>query len=318
MANEQRSPLQNGREATLGAYLELLRGPNVLTAMADVAMGFLFVHVAWTTTGVWLLGLLLAASSLLYASGVVLNDLFDFEIDSRQRPERPLPSGRIPLPAARRLGWTLLLSGLVPAWGCALLAGNLRPGMVAGLLAGCILLYDAYLKRTPLGPPLMGGCRMLNVLLGMSVATTAWQTADWLVAGGIGTYVAGVTWFARTEAQRSSRLHLALATAVMMLGFALVASFPWWTSSLRPLIERQPIRWDVLMVIVTAVIGWRCLRAVIQPSPDRVQSVVMLCILWLAVIDAAVCYVTRGAVWAVAILLLLLPATLLSRWIRLT
>ena len=306
------------RRKAVRAYLELVRLPNLFTAVADVAMGFLFVRRVWAPGDGWLLGLLVLASCLLYASGVVLNDLFDFAVDTRQRPERPLPSGRVSVPAARRLGWALLLSGVVPAWLCAVTVGHLRPAMVAGLLAACILLYDASLKRTPLGPVLMGGCRMLNVLLGMSVAAAAWQTPHWLVAGGIGTYVAGVTWFARTEAARSSRLHLAAATAVMILGISLVAAFPSWADDFAPPTKDQPVHWGMLTVILAAVIGWRCLRAVIEPSPARVQSVVKFCILWLVVLDAAVCYAVRGPVWAAVILLLLPPAALLGRWIRLT
>ena len=306
------------RRTTLRDYLELVRLPNLFTAAADVAMGLLFVRPAWAPGDAWLLGLLLLASCLLYASGVVLNDLFDFAVDTRQRPERPLPSGRVSLRAARRLGWALLLSGMVPAWLCAVAVGHVRPAMVAGLLAVCILLYDAYLKRTPLGPLLMGGCRMLNVWLGMSVAAGPWQAEHCLVAGGIGTYVAGVTWFARTEAARSSRLHLAAAAGLMILGIALVASFPSWADDFAHPTKEQPVHWGTLMVILAAVIGWRCLRAVIEPAPARVQSVVKLCILWLVVLDAAVCYAARGPVWAAAILLLFLPAALLGRWIRLT
>jgi 4-hydroxybenzoate polyprenyltransferase len=204
------------------------------------------------------------------------------------------------------------------AWVYASLIGSLRPGVVAGLLAVCILLYDACLKRTPLGPLLMGSCRMLNVLLGMSVSAAGWQTPHWLVAGGIGTYVAGITWFARSEAGHSSRLHLAAAAGVMILGIALVASFPSWSDSVAPLTQQQPVRWGTLMVILAAVIGWRCLRAVIEPTPARVQSVVKLCILWLVVLDAAVCCAVGGPVWAIVILLLLPPAALLGRWIRLT
>ena len=38
---------------------------------------------------------LLAASAGLYAGGVVLNDYFDREVDAVERPERPIPSGRV-------------------------------------------------------------------------------------------------------------------------------------------------------------------------------------------------------------------------------
>lgn len=318
MTNDQESRLRLSPHSTLRAYLELVRAPNLFTAAADVAMGFLFVRMTQACEQSWLLAPLVVASILLYASGVVLNDLFDRSADAQHRPERPLPSGRVSLTAARRLGWLLLLAGTAIGWLSALLVGHLRPGLVAALLALCILLYDAWLKRTPVGPLLMGGCRMFNVLLGMSVATAAWQAEHWLVAVGIGIYVVGVTWFARSEATRSSRLHLAAATAVMILGIALLASFPAWTDDHVSPPRELPDHWGLLMLILATVVGWRCLRAVIDPAPARVQSVVKMCILWLVVLDAAVCYAVAGPVAAAIILLLLLPAGLLGRWIRLT
>ena len=102
------------------SYLALMRLPNVFTAMADVAMGFLFVQATgskWTPTP-WdfaTLATLIAASSLLYIAGMVLNDVFDVEIDRQERPERPIPSGRVSFDAARRLGWRLLFLGVALA-----------------------------------------------------------------------------------------------------------------------------------------------------------------------------------------------------------
>ena len=96
----------------LQSYLALLRLPNVFTALADVAMGFFFVIGAADQAGwafsddpqpsllpiaLWTLGLLAAASALLYSAGMVLNDVFDLELDREEQPDRPLPSGRIPL-----------------------------------------------------------------------------------------------------------------------------------------------------------------------------------------------------------------------------
>ena len=85
-----------------------------------------------------------------------------------------------------------------------------------------IVLYNAGLKRTPLGPVAMGGCRMLNVLLGMSVLREPWRIEHWAVAAGIGIYIAGVTWFARNDARRSDRRQLVAATLVMLAGVGLV------------------------------------------------------------------------------------------------
>ena len=114
MKDESEVSNESDRRSGFRSYLELMRLPNVFTAMADVAMGFLFVQPSdWQWDGwhdLWTLALLFAASSVLYMSGIVLNDVFDLEIDRRQRPERPLPSGRVSLWVARRLGWSLLCS----------------------------------------------------------------------------------------------------------------------------------------------------------------------------------------------------------------
>ena len=153
--------------------------------MADVAMGFLFVQVAPVGQSTWhmtaadrlTLGLLMAASCLLYAAGVVLNDVFDVELDRRERPERPTPLGpRIAARGPACLGWLLLAGGVALAWLAPLPAWQFRPGMIGTLLAVSIVLYDRGLKRTPLGPLAHGRCRMLNVLLGMSVLAGPFAT----------------------------------------------------------------------------------------------------------------------------------------------
>ena len=77
-------------------------------------------------------------------------------------------------------------------------------------------------------------------------------------------------------------------------------------------------RWYLLMGVLGAIIGWRCLWAAVEPSPGRVQTAVVNAIMSLVVLDAAVCYSVRGFFWAAAILCLLLPAMILEQWIRST
>jgi 4-hydroxybenzoate polyprenyltransferase len=294
-------------------FLQLMRLPNIFTAMADVAMGFLFVKDHADLSDWWTLGLLLAASSMLYVGGVVLNDVVDRELDAVERPHRPLPSGRITLKAACWFGGILLLAGMALGWTAALAVGELRTGIVASLLLTCILLYNLWLKTTILGPPTMGTCRMLNVLLGMSVSAGPFAAENWLVAGGIGLYIAGVTWFARTEARRSNRLPLAAATTVMMTGIALIALVPRWSERILPILQIQPGGWYLLMLVMGAMIGWRCLAAIIKPDPVQVQRAVSHAVLSLIMLDAAACYVIRGPYLAAAILFLMLPAMFISR-----
>ncbi|MHC4399683.1 MAG: UbiA family prenyltransferase [Planctomycetota bacterium] len=303
---------------TLHAYLQLVRLPNLFTAMADVVMGFLFTHAAMGSADWRVLGLLVAASTMLYAAGVVLNDVFDLEIDSRQRPHRPLPSGRVSPTAARWLGGELIVFGLAAAWAAAYLADDFRPGLVAAALAASVLLYDGLLKRTPLGPVAMGACRTLNVLLGMSAAAGPWRDEHWLVAASIGTYIVGLTWFARKEAGRSSRWQLAAATVVMMAGVAVLAWLPERTDRVVRLLVEQPGRWWLLMTVLAVLIGYRCLWAVADPTPPRVQMAVRQGILSLVILDAAACFVVCGLEGAVAVLALLVPTVVLGRWIEST
>ena len=71
---------------------------------------------------------------------------------AEERPERPIPSGRISLAAARRLGWSLLIVGAAIPWAVSL-AGrtNFALALIALLWPGTIVLYDRGLKRTTSG-----------------------------------------------------------------------------------------------------------------------------------------------------------------------
>jgi 4-hydroxybenzoate polyprenyltransferase len=312
------------------SYLELLRLPNVPTAMADVAMGFLILSPqlvpgayapgsdALTRRGCWLLGFLLASSALLYAAGVVLNDLMDVERDREERPNRPLPAGRISLRAARWLGGEMLLAGTALSCAMAWSLRQPRAAIVAVALAVAILLYNRVLKRTPLRSLAMGGCRALNVLLGMSVLAGPLEGQHWLVAGAIGLYVAGITWFAKEEVRRSDRRRLAAAAAVMMAAVASLAFLPHWREAVIPAIELEPSGWYVLLGLLGGIILMRCLWAIAEPSPGRVRVAVGQAILSLVFLDAAVTYAARGPYWACAILVLLAPAVLLRLWIDVT
>lgn len=313
------------------AYLQLFRVPNVFTAAADVCMGYLFVTGALTPPGPFLL--LLASSCLLYTAGMVLNDVYDLAIDQQERPERPLPSGRISLATARGLGYGMLAAGVACGWGAGWMSAEAalpwRSGAVATLLAACVVFYDAWAKRTPLGPLAMGGCRFLNVLLGMSAASwlaeqpliAGYDPAQLAVAGGLGVYVAGVTWFARTEAVESNSLHLLGAAGVMIVGIGILASFPQFASV--PRLAGTPIErtmspttiWLLLLALLSLPVLRRCLAAATDPTPHRVQAAVKRSILTLIVYDAAVALVVAGPMWALVVLALLIPTLLLGAWV---
>jgi 4-hydroxybenzoate polyprenyltransferase len=295
------------------AYLQLVRLPNVFTAMADVLLGFLLTH-RWLEPW-YQVALLLGASSLLYMAGMALNDYFDREQDAQERPFRPIPSGSVSAKSAQVLGFGMLGAGVVLGWIVTAVSYDPRAGIVATLLAGTIVAYNGLLKRTPAGPLAMGACRTLNVLLGMSVSLGTWTAPYWVVAAGVGVYIAGVTIFARSEARESGRRQLTLGVAVMLLGIAAVASTPRWvTGGEWPPFDVRA-NWYVFWALFGMLIAYRCLRAVMEPRPELVQAAVRNCIFSLIVMDAAASLAVQEFVWGLAILLLLVPTMFLGRWI---
>jgi 4-hydroxybenzoate polyprenyltransferase len=298
------------------AYLELVRAPNIFTAMADVVTGFLFANPFLTSDQGLILALLAGASSCLYAAGVALNDVFDVDVDRQERPGRPIPSGQIPLAAARHLGWGLLGAGVLLTTAAAGLDGTPLTAALGLLLAGCIVFYDRILKRTPLGPLGMGACRMLNVLLGMSACLLAWGPGHWMAAGAIGIYIAGVTWLARNETGPASRWQLTLATLVILSGVAVLFVLPRWVESPVAAVILEPQRWYVLIAVLGGFTALRCFQTVAEPVPDVIQAAVKHCLLSLVFLDAAICYLVWDFPAAlVVIFVFLIPAFLLGRWI---
>src|SRR5262245_66249752 len=86
---------------------------------------------------------LLLASACAYAGGMALNDACDAPLDARERPERPIPSGRISRTAAFGIAAILLALSI----GLAATSGW-RPFLVSLLLVAAIVLYDAVAKRS--------------------------------------------------------------------------------------------------------------------------------------------------------------------------
>jgi 4-hydroxybenzoate polyprenyltransferase len=293
------------------AYAQLVRLPALPTAFADIGLGALATSALPARWPV--VALLAIASGCLYCSGMVLNDYFDLEQDRRERPERPLPSGRVSQREAGFFGAALLGTGLCVAL-LADLARLIQTGALSFLatrlalaLAAAILLYDGWLKRTVLGPVSMGLCRFLNVLLGVSAAGTLAVPVGPHLAGVVGLYIVGVTWLARTEARVSSRSALAGAAVVLLAALAFALPLPLH----RAPEEGSPL-FPYLLVVLGFLIGLPVLRALERPVPQRVQAAVGRCLFCLIILDAVLATALTGAVGLV-LLVLLAPALLLAR-----
>lgn len=194
--------------ADVKALIELVRAPAAFSVPGDVLAGAAAAGrpIGFRTCGT------AAASVCLYWAGMALNDHADRFVDVFERPERPLPSGRIRPKTALAIAGGLTAAGLgVAAW-----SGGVRTLAVAVPLATAVWGYDLAWKDGPAGPPAMAAARSLDVLLGAGVG--ALRTAA-PAAAVVGVHTLAVTVLSRSEVKGASP-RVAAATAALSSGAA--------------------------------------------------------------------------------------------------
>ncbi len=136
-------------------YLELMRYKNCLMAGFASIIGTLIAFNILTSDAFisynsdifpfFYAGLVFLAVFLISGAGNTINDYFDVRIDSINRPERPIPSGRIKLKEALYFSYILFAFGTFMAFSI-----NLMCGLIALFNSLLLIFYAKTLKSTPL------------------------------------------------------------------------------------------------------------------------------------------------------------------------
>lgn len=294
----------------LWAYLRLMRPANIVTAIADIMMGFaasgmLLSRPFWegglNSETLEPLGWLVLSTIGLYGGGVVFNDVFDAELDRVERPERPIPSGRATVAGAATLGALLLLGGILAAWQVSLLSAVLA--LAVALLA---LLYDWKGKHHNfLGPINMGSCRGGNLLLGMSAVPAAVEEL-WFIALIPILYIAAITMISRGEVHGGNMA--ALRGAVLM--YALVLG---GIVSLALLPQFRLIYSLPFLLLFAYLIFPPLFRAMPTKEPKLIIKAVKAGILALIVMNASMAAGFAGWQYGLLVLLLLPVSIYIAR-----
>jgi len=181
---------------TFADALALGRVSNLPTVWTNMVAGAVLAGGALSHPAAPALAL---ALTLFYVGGMYLNDFFDAAIDAVERPERPIPAGRVSRAAVGVAGLAMLGAGLALLGWVSAGAGSVWPLAAGAALTACIVLYDWQHKGNPLSPLIMGACRVLvYVTAGASVALALPPA---LVAGAavlLG-YLVGLTYTAKQE-----------------------------------------------------------------------------------------------------------------------
>ncbi|MCO5993710.1 SCO3242 family prenyltransferase [Actinoallomurus rhizosphaericola] len=192
---------------------ELVRLPAACTVPGDVLAGAAATGFPHGRRTAWLP----VASVFLYCGGMALNDWADRATDAVERPERPVPSGRIGPGRALGLAGALTCAGLAAA-----LAGGGRDTLIpAAAVAATAWTYDLVLKRTAAGPFGMAAARALNVLVGAGAGGARQASSQ---AAAVGAHTLALTALSRGEVHGTGIAAPAAALAVSAALAAALAS----------------------------------------------------------------------------------------------
>ncbi|WP_375469577.1 UbiA-like protein EboC [uncultured Nostoc sp.] len=284
-------------------YLELIRPANIVTAWADILVGFaasgsgiiftklingeasfsILIPLAW----------LLLATTGLYGGGIVFNDVFDAELDAKERPNRAIPSGRISPQNATLLGSILFAIGIIAAFQVSWLSAA-----IAIFITLSSLLYDALAKHHPFfGPLNMGLCRGSNLLLGVS-AVPAIIGERWYLTLIPILYIAAITAISQGEVHGGKKITGVLA--LLLIAIVLTAVL-----ALGLLGEYTAIAALPFAVLLAIRVLPNFIKAARQPVAENIRNAVKIGVLSLIVLDATVASGFAGLYYGLLVLTLL-------------
>ena len=286
-------------------FLRLMRPANIITAVSDILAGTaIAVYAAGNTISYqWQSVVLLVISTIgLYGGGVVLNDVFDAELDKVERPERAIPRGLISKNAAALFGVLLLIAGIAAA-AVIHTAGLFSSSAIIALsIAVCAVIYDKWMKHNAiLGPLNMGICRGLNLLLGMSILPAVLPQYGYIAIVPV-IYIAAITMVSRGEVHggRKSTLYAAVLlyaiviAGILTIGF--VNNYIWYALAFA--------------VLFGAMIFPPLQKAIRNPAASLIGKAVKAGVIALIIMNAAWA-AAFGAIYFALLIVLLLPVSLL-------
>ena len=275
-----------------------MRPANIVTAVSDILAGiaisgFFLSSPEDHSSVVWLI----LSTMGLYGGGVVMNDVFDADLDAIERPERPIPSGLISRAEATTLGVSLLVAGVVFAFLASVLSG-----ILALVIAVAALVYDRWAKHdSVLGPLNMGVCRGLDLLLGISIIPVS--VADhWYLAIVPIIYIAAITMISRGEVHGGKKITMYAAAVfylAAMCGILYVS------------LQHGQVIGTLLFILIWAFMVFLPLKnAISKPEGRLIGRAVKAGVLALILMNAAWAS-AFGVTYLALIIILLLPLSVL-------
>lgn len=292
-------------------YLLLIRLPNLFTLPSNILLGYTLVATSTLTiTSIIEIIMLVTIATLLYCLGVVLNDLLDYDIDKKERPNRPLASGKI----SRKIAIIIVIVFTTIALILSLIV-SVTTLSISVILLAIIFGYDKYLKSTRFGPFAIAGARVTNVVLGTTTSTNGvenfTQNIQLMFAlTVIFAYVCLIGYLSRYEVQgfsensRTYWLPVAIAGIVFsILVFNLIGIFKYES---------------LLILTLFSFIMARSIYKIHNKDSAGIQKTIRVMILSIIVIDSIFLTGIAGLTTGLSVLILLAPLLILAKKMYMT
>jgi 4-hydroxybenzoate polyprenyltransferase len=305
-------------------YLRLIRLPNLFTVPSNILVGY-FALITPIHTDVVQLLLLATSSILLYASGLVFNDYFDIQTDLKERPYRPLPSGKI----SKRTAYTIGIASMISANLVAFFAGGPNSCAISGLVSAIVISYNYKLKKTNFGPVAMALARSTNIVLGASPAlylilqnNNLFARIAFIIIFTFG-YIFSISLLSRKEVQldkdqKDSQTILRNSRATVVKSFSIVFFI---VACLIILVFLGVFRQDLyvnLALFSAIIITILVIQIKSGYSSSRVRDSIQNMVITIIVFDSIFVSGVAGLDYGLPVLMLVIPAVILSRRLYVT
>jgi len=280
-------------------YFQLVRIPGIFTAFSNVLIGYFFSLSS--NPDFISLPFLLVTSGMLFSAGMIFNDFFDLNIDKKERPNRPLPSGKISKQKALFLGIIFLIIGNIFAF----IVGY-DSLIISLVMTGIILCYNYRLKFSSfLGIFSLSIIRFLNVLLGFSIISFSYEIIQFAIP--IAIFVGGISILAKNEiglstliSQKLNKL-LNFAT-IIYVGILIIRNF------------------QIEQLIFLSLFSLLSLNPFNNKknSETKIQKQVTFQLLSIILLDATIITLFSSFYYGILVTLLVIPAYLITKKLYLT
>ena len=286
----------------------------MFTVPSNILAGY-FAVILPSYANVSHLAILILSSLLLYLSGIVFNDYFDIEEDRKERPFRPLPSGKVTKQKAFIIAAASMLAGniLVFAVGAASV-------VISIILSVTIIAYNFRLKHTIAGPFTMGAARFLNVFLGASPAFPALLFSNnnililriILVSVSVFLYVIAISILSRMEIGATRSIQTVMCPFFIIFAVITMIIF-------AGLVGVFKINLVVSLTLFAGTVIITFKQTIFKDySSTGIQKSIKIMVLSIIILDSVFVSGTAGLYYGLATLLLIIPSIVLARKLYVT